>query len=54
MKELEESVRKILEKIGEDPDRQGLLNTPQRVARMYKFVTSGYHQNPKEILNNLS
>jgi GTP cyclohydrolase I len=52
LKELEESVRTILEKIGEDPDRQGLLNTPQRVAKMYKFITSGYHQNPKEILNN--
>jgi len=52
LKNLEDAVKTILSEIGEDPERQGLLSTPQRVAKMYKFVTSGYHQNPKDILNN--
>jgi GTP cyclohydrolase IA len=52
VKNMEEAVKSILQSIGEDPDRQGLLNTPSRVAKMYEFVTSGYHQNAKEILNN--
>ena len=51
MEKLEDAVRTILSEIGEDPDRQGLLNTPLRVAKMYKAVTAGYHQNAKDILN---
>ncbi len=51
MKSMEEAVRAILEGIGEDPDRQGLKNTPFRVAKMYKEVTKGYHQNPKKLIN---
>ena len=38
------AVREILEAIGEDPDREGLLNTPERVARMYAEVCSGLHE----------
>jgi GTP cyclohydrolase I len=38
------AVREILEAIGEDPDRDGLLNTPERVARMYAEICSGLHE----------
>lgn len=48
---LEEAVRMILEAVGEDPDREGLLDTPQRVARMYEEVFSGLHKDPAEELN---
>ena len=41
---IEEAVRMILKAIGEDPDREGLLETPQRVARMYAEVFSGLHR----------
>lgn len=41
------AVREILEAIGEDPDRDGLLDTPARVARMYAETTSGLHENPE-------
>ena len=42
---IENAVRDILEAIGEDPDREGLLETPQRVARMYAEVFAGLHRN---------
>lgn len=42
----------LLIEIGEDPKRQGLLNTPKRVAKAYEFLTSGYHKNIEEVLNN--
>ena len=41
---VEHAVREILEAIGEDPDREGLVETPQRVARMYAEVFSGLHR----------
>ena len=44
------AVAEILAAIGEDPNRDGLLDTPQRVARMYAEVCGGLHQNPKEHL----
>lgn len=43
---IEAAVRQILEAIGEDPDRQGLLDTPKRVANMYEEVFSGLDKNP--------
>lgn len=46
-----ELVRKQLEILGEDPDRDGLERTPMRVAKAYDFLTRGYHQDPKEVLN---
>ncbi|MBL78269.1 MAG: GTP cyclohydrolase I FolE [Acidimicrobiaceae bacterium] len=44
------AVREILEAIGEDPDRDGLRETPDRVARMYAEVCSGLHEEPAEHL----
>ena len=49
-KKIEKAVKMILEAIGEDPNREGLVDTPQRVARMYEEITQGYEQNPKEYL----
>ena len=40
---------KILAQIGEDPNREGLLRTPERVAKALQFLTQGYDQNPEEI-----
>ena len=47
---IESAVRDILEAIGEDPDRDGLLDTPARVARMYAEITGGLREDPKEHL----
>ena len=48
---VEEAVREILLEIGEDPDRQGLLGTPERVHRMYTELTAGYHVDPERLIN---
>lgn len=48
---IEESMREILTNIGEDPNREGLLNTPNRVARMYDELTAGYHVDPVKLVN---
>jgi len=50
--ELASHYRRILKLLGEDPDREGLLNTPVRVAKAMNFLTLGYSQNPCEILNS--
>jgi GTP cyclohydrolase I len=47
---IEKAVREILEAIGEDPDRDGLRRTPERVARMYAEVFSGLHDSPDQHL----
>jgi GTP cyclohydrolase I len=49
--EFEQAVTKVLELLGEDPTREGLLKTPNRVAKALQFLTEGYHLDPKEILN---
>jgi GTP cyclohydrolase I len=46
------SVRDILESVGEDPNRDGLLHTPERVARMYEELLAGYHTDPVEMINH--
>jgi GTP cyclohydrolase IA len=48
---VEEGVRLILEGIGEDPGREGLKDTPQRVADMYREVFSGLHQDPEAVVD---
>ena len=45
-------IRDILYLIGENPQREGLIKTPLRVARAMKFLTSGYHEDPVAILNS--
>ncbi len=42
------AVKEILDAIGENPDREGLLETPERVARMYEDIFSGLHDDPKK------
>jgi GTP cyclohydrolase I len=49
---VERLVRELLIEIGEDPDREGLLKTPFRVAEAYNFLTSGYRKDIKDIINN--
>ena len=50
---IRKAVRDILEAIGEDPDREGLVGTPDRVARMYEEIFCGLHQDPREHLKVL-
>jgi len=48
---MENLVENILEEIGENPQRDGLKNTPTRVAKAYEYLTRGYHQNLEEVIN---
>lgn len=48
---IETAVRAILESVGEDPDRQGLQSTPDRIARMYDEVLAGYKTDPVKLVN---
>ena len=50
--ELEGLFTRILENLGEDPGRQGLVKTPLRAAKAMQFLTSGYHQDIDKLLNN--
>ena len=50
-KEAEEAFIKILQWLGEDPGREGLLETPKRVVKAFKEYFKGYKEDPKEILN---
>ncbi len=51
-KEIAASVHTILEKLGENPARQGLVKTPERVAKAYEYITQGYDQDANEILRS--
>ncbi|MBW3113325.1 MULTISPECIES: GTP cyclohydrolase I FolE [Bacillaceae] len=51
--QIEEAVRLILEAIGENPNREGLLDTPKRVAKMYAEVFSGIDHDPKEYFETI-
>ncbi|MBO5644881.1 MAG: GTP cyclohydrolase I FolE [Lentisphaeria bacterium] len=46
-----ELVRQMLIELGEDPTREGLVKTPERVARSYEFLTRGYHQDLEKVVN---
>lgn len=48
---MEEIVTELIRHVGEDPSREGLLRTPKRVASSFKFLTSGYNKDIKEVLN---
>ncbi len=47
---MQELTRDLLIKIGEDPDREGLRKTPERFGEAIRFLTSGYRQDPREVL----
>jgi len=49
---LEQLTRKLLKEIGENPDREGLVRTPSRVAKSWEFFSKGYNQNLEDIINN--
>ena len=48
---IEGAVRQILVEVGEDPDREGLVDTPARMHRMYAELTAGYHVDPDRLIN---
>jgi GTP cyclohydrolase I len=51
---IKQAVKDILEAVGEDPEREGLQRTPQRVAEMYEEILGGTNQEPKEVLDFFS
>ena len=51
-KSLSSNYKEVIVNLGEDPSREGLLKTPERVAKAMQFLTQGYDQNPKEILKS--
>ena len=51
-KKLEEITKSLLESIGEDPNREGLLKTPQRVAKSWEFLSKGYEEDLDTLINN--
>ena len=52
IEKLKEHYREILRLLGEDPDREGLLKTPERVAKAMAFITKGYDEDPIEIIRS--
>jgi GTP cyclohydrolase I len=52
MKDFESAIRKILQEIGENPERQGLVDTPKRIEKMYRELTRGYQQTAEELIND--
>ena len=48
---LEDLTRELLVRLGEDPDREGLLRTPERFAKAYQYLTKGYNEDPADILH---
>jgi len=51
-KVVEKLIKELLKEMGENPGREGLLNTPARVAEAFDFLTSGYKKNVKEVMND--
>ena len=49
---MQELIRRLLAEMGEDPGREGLRDTPKRVEKAYKFLTSGYGADIDQVLNN--
>ena len=49
---MQDLIRQLLAELGEDPSREGLVDTPKRVEKAYKFLTSGYDANIDRVLNN--
>lgn len=53
-KDIEENIVRILEYIGEDPNREGLVETPKRVVKSWQSLFSGYSQNPEDVLKTFN
>ena len=51
MQDMEEQIRKILLSLGEDPEREGLKKTPERVRRSLEYLTRGYSQDLEKVIN---
>jgi GTP cyclohydrolase I len=51
-KKIAHNVKGIIGLLGEDPEREGLIKTPERVARAFRYLTKGYFEDAKELLNN--
>jgi GTP cyclohydrolase IA len=51
IKEIQSAVQQILRAVGENPDREGLKRTPERIARMYAELLSGYQMDPEKVVN---
>ncbi len=49
--DFQKNIRDIIVELGEDPEREGLVKTPERVERSLRFLTRGYHQNLDEVVN---
>ncbi len=49
---MRDAVRRIIESIGDDPSREGLLDTPRRIAEMYEELFAGLHQDPRDVLSS--
>lgn len=49
---MKEIVEQLIRELGEDPTREGLRRTPERVEKALRFFTKGYSQNPEDVLNN--
>ncbi|KTD22696.1 GTP cyclohydrolase I [Legionella lansingensis] len=49
---MQELYKQILKRIGEDPEREGLLDTPERAASALQYLTKGYHERLEEIIND--
>src|SRR5687767_2551937 len=52
IKKMESLIRQLLVELGEDPEREGLVKTPERVAKAFSFLTQGYRQDLKVVINN--
>ncbi len=48
---MEDKIRSILKELGENPERPGLLETPSRVAKALRFMTGGYQEDPRKVIN---
>ena len=49
---MEKTIKDLLIELGEDPDREGLVKTPERVRRSFEFLTEGYRQDPRALIEN--
>ena len=50
--DFQKNIRDIIVELGEDPEREGLLKTPERVERSLRFLTRGYHQKLEDVVND--